>query len=69
MLDISFLNCTNLQSTIFCYFSAYNCVIAGTSWIIEIVWLIKNEANVEKANQEIQDVRVPYLEIDFGQVM
>ena len=44
-------------------------MIAGTSWIIEIVWLIKNEANVEKANQEIQDVRVPYLEIDFRQVM
>ena len=48
------------------YWNVFNLI--GTTWISEIVWLIKNQCNTSKANAVKQDERVPYLEINPGKV-
>ena len=41
---------------------------SGTTWFQEIVWLLTNDADVKTAKEVLQDIRVPYLEIDKGKV-
>lgn len=39
---------------------------AGTTWVQEIVWLLMNNGDVTKARETLQDIRVPFLELDIS---
>ena len=40
-------------------------VVSGTTWVQEIVYLLKNNLNFEKAKEKVLEDRFPYLEYPY----
>ena len=45
----------------------YNIFNKGTTWVEEIVWLIKNKLNYEKAKKDFHFVRIPWIDQGMSQ--